>query len=165
MMNSVTISAASKYKETALRILSYLILCLNLINFAHADISLRDIHQHKIPFSSLKGKWVFINYWASWCKPCVEEIEELNAFYMKNKDKMALFAVNYEGLSLAKQRKLIKEYGLLYPSLSRDPAKALALGDLRGVPATFVFNPEGKWVDTLYGGQTLGSLNAVMDEA
>ena len=100
-----------------------------------------------------------INYWASWCQPCLDEINELNAFYYRNHDRVQLYAVNYDGLSINQQKKLIREYQITYPSLRDDPAKTLALGDLVGVPATFIFNPEGHWVKTLYGAQTADSLN------
>ena len=124
--------------------------------------TLKDINGEYINLDQYKGKWIFINYWASWCQPCVEEIGELNKFYRHNQDKVALFAVNYEGISLAKQRKVIKKLGLLYPSLGEDPAFLFHLKQPRGVPATFIFNPKGELYKTLYGSQTLSSLNQVL---
>lgn len=117
-----------------------------------------DIDGHTIPFSALKGKWILINYWASWCQPCLDEIQELNQFYRIHKDKAALFAVNYDAVPITEQKLLIKKYQITYPSLGKDPASVLKLGALRGVPATFVFNPEGQFITTLYGSQTLASL-------
>ena len=71
---------------------------------------------------------------------------------------------NYDGVPRQRQEKLIQKYHITYPSLRDDPAQILELGDLVGVPATFVFNPEGQLVDTLYGGQTIASLNKVITE-
>lgn len=114
-------------------------------------------------FSSLKGKWVFINYWASWCPSCVDEIPEFNDFYKENeKEKVALFAVNFDGLPVAEQTPLIKRFQIQYPSLVIDPAADLKLGDIRGIPVTFVFNPKGKLIKTLYGGQTKETLKAIV---
>lgn len=121
-----------------------------------------DIDGNKIPFSSLRGKWVLINYWASWCQPCLNEIRELNRFYERHKKNVALFAVNYDALPLTAQRELINKLRLHYPSLSVDPAAALSLEQLRGVPATFIFNPQGQLSTTLYGGQTLRTLTAAI---
>lgn len=126
---------------------------------SHAEPILYSFQGKKIPFSSLKGKWIFINYWASWCQPCLDEIQHLNQFYQKNNEHMALFAVNFDHLSPEAQQVLIKQLHIQYPSLSQDPGSTLGLGDIRGVPATFVFTPNGKWVDTLYGGQTMASLS------
>jgi thiol-disulfide isomerase/thioredoxin len=129
-----------------------------------ADILLNDAQGHNIPFSSLKGKWVLINYWASWCKVCIDEIPQLNRFYQTHEKEVALFAVNYDALPLHKHQKLIKDLHILYPSLIKDPAFALGLGDIIGVPVTFLINPEGKLVDTLYGGQSTKSLEQSIRE-
>lgn len=137
-----------------------LLIGLGFTTYSHsANVILKDMKGQEISFNSLKGKWVIINYWASWCQPCIDEINELNQFYKSKKDKIALFAVNYDMLPLAKQKVLIAKYKIRYPSLQLDPGPQLRLGDIRGVPATFVFNPNGKLSDVLYGGQTIKSLN------
>ena len=127
----------------------------------NAGAVLHDINGQKISFDDLRGRWVFINYWASWCPPCLEEISELNQFYANNKD-VALFAVNYESLPAPMQRQLIKQFDIHYPSLKKDPAHALHLDNIRGIPATFVFNPQGELIDTLYGAQTVVSLTEAL---
>ncbi|KTC91503.1 TlpA family protein disulfide reductase [Fluoribacter dumoffii] len=133
---------------------------MSLAPLSQADVLLKDTLGNTIPFSSLKGKWVLINYWAGWCKTCIDEIPELNRFYEKHeKDPVVLFAVNYDGLPLHKQKKLIQKFNIRYPSLATDPAFALGLGDIIGVPVTFVINPQGELANTLYGGQDLKTLD------
>lgn len=132
---------------------------------SHADALLKDVQGNQIPFSTLKGKWVFINYWASWCPSCLEEIPEFNKFYQRHKkDSIALFAVNFDGLPLAEQSSLIKRFNITYPSLSQDPSTALQLGGIRGIPVTFVFNPKGELATTLYGPQTLKGLDDMLTD-
>jgi len=117
----------------------------------------------KLPFSSLKGKWVYINYWANWCQPCLDEIAVFNQFYETYKSKnVAVFGVNYDGLPMNEQLALIKQSDMHYPSLISNPAESLALGDIRAVPVTFIFNPEGKLHEVRYGKQTLESLSNVL---
>jgi thiol-disulfide isomerase/thioredoxin len=131
----------------------------------HAEAILYPLHSKPISFSSLKGKWIFINYWASWCDICVQEIPELNRFYKQHKkDNVALFAVNYDMLPEHLQQELMTHYQIDYPALIKDPAASLALGDIRGVPVTFVYNPEGQLSTTLYGGQTAKGLNQVIQK-
>ena len=139
-----------------------MVLLVSLVSYVQAAPILTQLNGKQIDFSSLKGRWVFINYWASWCQPCVDEIKELNQFYQTKKNTVMVFAVNYDALPLNQQRRLIKQFAISYPSLQQDPSDLLHLGDIRAVPATFVFNPQGKLVDTLYGGQTLASLNQVL---
>lgn len=134
-----------------------------LSSIGQAEVPLKDIQGNTISFSSLKGKWVLINYWAGWCKSCIDEIPELNRFYQKHEhDPVALFAVNYDELPLHKQKRLIKKLNILYPSLTSNPAFALGLGDIMGVPVTFIINPQGELVHTLYGGQDIKSLDSAI---
>ena len=128
---------------------------------ANAGAMLQEINGQEISFTDLRGQWVFINYWASWCQPCLDEISELNRFHENNK-KVALFAVNYEALPTQMQKQLIKQFDIHYPSLKKDPAHALKLENIRGIPVTFVFNPQGELSDTLYGAQTMDSLREVI---
>jgi len=149
------------------QLLRRLAFCVSLFSgIATAGESiLQDGQGHPLKWSTLRGKWVFINYWASWCGPCVQEIPELNRFYKAHQQEIALFAVNYDALPLEQQKILIKRWKISYPSLSDDPANTLHLGDIRAVPVTFVFNPKGALADTLYGGQTLETLNDMLAQS
>ena len=145
----------------------FLMLCFGLLvsipsPYARSPM-LQSIDGQEFTLRSLKGKWVYINYWASWCAPCLHEIPEINRFYQQYKAKnIAVFGVNYDGLPSDEQRPLIQKYQLAYPSLGIDPADALKLGDIKGVPVTFVFNPDGKLFDIKYGEQTIKSLSAYL---
>lgn len=147
-----------------MKLLSSLLFSFILVSSSQAQPVLKTIQGQAIPFSSLKGQWVFINYWASWCQPCLEEIPELNQFYQAHKkDKQVqLFAVNYDGLPVAAQKQLINQLGISYPSLSNNPARFLKLGDITGVPVTFVFNPKGELSQTLYGPQSADFLQQLI---
>lgn len=149
--------------KAILRPLLSMLIYISSVAPLHADTLLKDTHGHTTPFTALKGKWVLINYWAEWCHTCLDEIPEFNRFYTHHKkDPVALYAVNYDNLPLAEQKKLIKAFNISYPNLLNDPAQALNLGDIRGVPVTFIFNPQGQLVKTLYGGQTAKSLDRII---
>lgn len=145
-----------------MRVYKIALLILSLLSASSQGLAaalVSDNQGQEISLASLKGKWVYINYWASWCPTCLEEIPELNRFYEANKNQaLALYAVNFDGLSASTQNALIKRFKINYPSLLKDPSKALNLGDIRGIPVTFVINPQGELVKTLYGGQTVESL-------
>ena len=138
-------------------------ICLFFAACATAGSLLQEMSGHEFSWSDLQGKWVLVNYWASWCRICLDEIPELNHFYEANKkNNIAMCAVNYDELPLPAQKKLISQLDMRYPSLQKDPAAALELGDIRGVPVTFIFNPQGQLSSTLYGGQTMGSLKEAL---
>lgn len=139
-----------------------LILIISSSN-CQADRALKDIEGNNIPFSSLKGKWVLINYWADWCKTCIDEIPQLNRFYQKHqKDPIVLYAVNYDDLPRYKQKRLSEELHIQYPSLASNPASDFGLEDIIGVPVTFIINPQGKLISTLYGGQNITTLERAL---
>ena len=138
------------------------IFCLGFGTFAQADVLLKNHQGQTISFNSLKGNWIFINYWASWCKTCVAEIPELNRFYKKHGQRAHVFGVNYDALPLQEQKHLLQSLNIQYPALIQDPAKALGLQDIAGVPVTFVFNPQGELSQTLYGGQSLRDLEQAL---
>lgn len=144
-----------------MRFIFYFVCSLFFITPGHTDAVLTETNGQHYLFSSLKGKWVMLNYWAGWCQTCIDEIPELNHFYQRHKD-IVLFGVNYDGIPLVKQHQLIEKYHIKYPHLQQDPGHALNLGDIVGLPVTFIFNPKGELVDTLYGGQTAKSLEKAL---
>lgn len=112
----------------------------------------------KIPLKSLAGKWVVINFWASWCKPCYEEIPALNAFAKKFQDKALVLGVSYDHVQDDQLPALIAKMNIQFTTLKYDPSQALGVETLAGIPATLIINPAGKLVETLYGEQTEASL-------
>lgn len=150
--------------NSLIKVLFSTVLLIISVAPGYAEVILKDLQGQSTPFSELKGKWVFINYWAGWCQTCLDEIPEFNRFYQQHKnDPIALYAVNFDALPLFEQKNLIRRFNINYPSLLNDPATDLRLGDISGVPVTFIFNPKGQLVKTLYGGQSVDSLNKVME--
>ena len=136
---------------------------LSSLSFAEVDI--KPLLHEPIPWGALHGKWVFINYWASWCESCLSEIDTLNRFFAANKSKIAVFNVNYEQLSETDLATLVRRLHIHYPTLGEDPADALHLGDIAVLPLTFVFNPKGQLVQRLYGEQNQAQLMACMRQS
>lgn len=116
-------------------------------------------------FADLRGKWLFVNYWADWCAPCIKEIPELQRFQQQYAAQANLFAVNFDKVSGAELQKQVKKLAIEFRVFEQDPAAQLGYQRIDVLPATFVFNPEGKLVATLSGPQTVESLAAVMAPA
>ncbi|GAB4393392.1 MAG: hypothetical protein Tsb005_11490 [Gammaproteobacteria bacterium] len=113
--------------------------------------------------SDYRGKWVFINYWASWCSPCIAEIPELNKFYQKYRDnKAVVIGVNYDGVTGNELNTLIDSMKIKFPVMAQDPKEAFGVDNIDGIPFTFVINPEGQLNTTLLGAQTEAALEKIM---
>lgn len=134
------------------------------ISIANSMPIILDVNNNKIDFSTLKGKWILVNFWASWCEPCVNEIHEFNELSIKYKDTIKIFAVNYDNLNPFQQKKAAKKYAIKYQNILQSSTANLHLGDVSVVPTTYIFNTKGKLVTKLYGGQTVASIEKTINE-
>ncbi len=143
----------------------FIYLCLfTCTTFANNSPVLLDINNNKIEFTKLKGKWILINFWASWCEPCVTEIQEFNKLSAKHKNTMRIFAVNYDSLNAKEQKSIAQKYAINYPSLIQSSINKLNLGNIPVIPITYIFNPQGKLATKLYGGQTVASIEQTISD-
>ena len=103
--------------------------------------------------------WTLVNYWAVWCKPCREEIPELNEL---NKDAdIQVLGVNFDrktGDALAIDSRTL---GLEFTNID-DPSQSLGVERPSVLPTTFVINPEGEIEAVLVGPQTAATILAIV---
>lgn len=104
-----------------------------------------------------RGNWVVVNYWAEWCKPCIQEIPELNRLAQEN-SQVKVFGVNYDGLTGEELQTQAEALGIRFDLLQEDPAAQLGVPRPVVLPTTLVLDPEGNLSTTLLGPQTLASL-------
>ena len=119
----------------------------------------QDHYGNAHDFSDHRGKWMLINYWAAWCKPCIDEIPELNHFAKKHRDKVVLFGVDFDGNQGEKLQQNINKLEIGFPVLIDDPAAILNYQQPDVLPTTLIFNPEGKLHRILKGPQTEQTLS------
>jgi len=123
------------------------------------DFSLKDVEGKTHHLSDYRGKWVLVNYWATWCPPCLEEIPELVHFHEDHKDKDAIvIGVNFEKISVEELAKFIDENFVIYPVLLSEPSPTSPLGPVTGLPTSFLISPEGELVATKMGPVTIKSI-------
>ncbi|HFE39277.1 MAG TPA: TlpA family protein disulfide reductase [Gammaproteobacteria bacterium] len=127
-----------------------LLLCLSIISFVYAysaEFNLSDLQGKDHKLSDYKGKWVVVNYWATWCAPCVAEIPELIAFREDQRGKdVVVLGINYEDASEQAVKKFLEDFDLNYPILLAEPEPDNALGEITGLPTTFIVSPDGEVV-------------------
>jgi len=123
----------------------------------------QDINGNVMQLADYRGKWIVVNYWASWCEPCAKEIPQLNNFYQTHEKHDAIvLGVNYDGLSPANLHALATKMNIKYPILIGDPKVILGIQHVPGLPATYLISPKGKLVKSLFGEQTQASLEKAM---
>ncbi|MEP4147558.1 MAG: TlpA disulfide reductase family protein [Halioglobus sp.] len=107
--------------------------------------------------AAYEGRWVVINYWAEWCKPCIKEIPELNALDRKY-EQVAVLGVNYDGNKGDQLQAQITALKIDFPTLVEDPSGVLGVALPSVLPTTLILDPDGQLITTLVGPQTLESL-------
>ena len=125
-----------------------------------ADFSVTDTNGKTHTLSGYKGKWVLVNYWATWCPPCLEEIPDLIALNENKKNNLVVIGVAMDYRS-AKQVTDFAD-GLLvdYPIVLGTPEIVRQIGPLQGLPTTYLFNPDGKMVAQQVGLITRASVES-----
>ncbi|HWR77104.1 MAG TPA: TlpA disulfide reductase family protein [Thiobacillus sp.] len=110
------------------------------------DFKLTDTDGKSHTLSGYKGKWVLVNYWATWCPPCLEEIPDLIALHENKKNNLVVIGVAMDYRN-AKQVTDFAE-GLLveYPIVLGNAQVVSQIGPAQGLPTTYLYNPEGKMV-------------------
>lgn len=109
------------------------------------DFELPDIEGVPHRLSDYRGRWVIVNYWATWCPPCLDEIPELEMFHETHKeDDAVVLGVNLEDIGLADLRAFVDEQFVSYPVLRDRPRARTELGPIPGMPTTYVVSPEGQ---------------------
>lgn len=117
----------------------------------------QDSRDDGLRLDELRGQWVVINYWATWCKPCIQEIPELNAL-ARQYPGVTVLGVNFDGSRGEELARQVGELGIEFATLEEDPAAALGTDRPSVLPTTLVLGPDGELRATLVGPQTLESL-------
>lgn len=111
------------------------------------ELTLSDLSGKQHSLSDYRGKWILVNYWATWCPPCLEEMPELEMFHNKHKDTNAVvLGINHEYVSLEELKSFKEEQFLSFPILRSSPDKPGIAGPLQGMPTSYLIDPSGKIV-------------------
>jgi thiol-disulfide isomerase/thioredoxin len=112
-------------------------------------------------YSDIQGKWQVINYWATWCAPCIREIPELIRLN-ENNDNVVVFGVNFDAPEGEEITRQIEKMGITFPVYQEDPGVRLGIEMPEVLPTTVLVDPEGKIAGVLVGPQTEASLLTAM---
>ena len=102
----------------------------------------------------LNGKVVLINFWATWCPPCIKEMPMFNELYAKYKDKFEIVGVLYDkDISPEDLNAFIKKHKIEFPitvgQSNFDLAKAF--GDVKRIPESFLYSKDGLFIEKFIG--------------
>ncbi len=109
------------------------------------DYELPDLDGKPQALDQYLGKWVVVNYWATWCNTCIKELPDLIALHEGNKDGeiVVVVGINYEMINLDRLKNFVAQYSIPYLVLRSEPVSTTPLGPVPALPTTYIINPEG----------------------
>ncbi len=122
------------------------------------NFSFKDIDGKRHQFSEYQGKWVIVNYWATYCGPCIAELPALNSVAKRYKDKVVVLGMEAGETPTQELKQFIAQKKITYPVIPTQDSTMFSLGLIYGVPTTFVVNPQGEIAGTHMGAITSAML-------
>lgn len=109
-----------------------------------------------------RGKWVIVNFWATWCVPCIKEMPDISHFVAAHENVEAI-GLAYEDSDLADIKAFLAKHPVVYPNAQvtmDEPPKDF--DPPRGLPTTYLISPDGKVAKHIVGPVTEASLAALI---
>jgi len=128
------------------------------------DFQLTALDGTTVSIADYRGQWLVLNYWATWCLPCVKEFPELDRFDQATADVRVL-GLNFEDGDSARISKFLRRHPVHYPILRVNVYQPPeALGAPMALPTSFIVDPQGHLVKTIMGPVTQQSLTQAINE-
>jgi peroxiredoxin len=117
-----------------------------------ADFSLADLQGRSVQLSALRGSVVFINIWATWCPPCVDEMPTIQRLYERLQPRgLQVVTISVDALGTQIIAPFIHNYRLTFPVLLDTQGVVERLYRTSGVPESFIVDKQGRLVEKVVG--------------
>ena len=110
-----------------------------------SDFYLRDLNGKLVRLSDFQGKVVLLNFWATWCPPCLKEMPSMQQLYQAYRDKgLEIIAVSVDTAPTARVKAFVEKLGLTFTVLHDRDSLISRLYSNPGVPSTYLIDSQGK---------------------
>lgn len=128
-------------------------------------ITVKDMNGNDIMLNAAKEKKVLVlNFWATWCPPCQEEMPELEQFYKKYGNKVKFVAIDVQE-SPETINQFFKDNGYTYPTYTDLTGNISQIFNITGIPTTIVIDTEGTIIKRITGGTSFNELESLIHKA
>ena len=153
----------TRFKKKFFQVFVFLSLFFALADLASAKIiegetapnfTLKNLEGKEVSLSEFRGKFVLINFWATWCGPCKIEMPSLETLYQRFKNKnFVMLAISNDMFGEAVVKPFVKAHKISFPILLDQRLKASNQFGVVSLPSTFMIDPKGKIIGALYGAE------------
>ncbi len=110
-----------------------------------AGFTVTDSTGKKHPLADYRGKWLLVNFWATWCPPCLDEIPDLTALHDQHKDKdLAVIGIAMDYRDPKEVLRFADDYFISYPIVLGSRRIAAQFGPVEALPTSYLYDPRGK---------------------
>ena len=129
----------------------------------YEEVVFKDSNDYDVNLDDFKGKLLILNFWATWCAPCREEMPSLDGLQSNsNFDNLKIFPINISQENFSKSDSFFKELGIQNLEIYFDAPITLAKKfSLRGVPTTILFNKKGEEFGRIIGSIDFNNLEFI----
>jgi thiol-disulfide isomerase/thioredoxin len=144
-----------------MRVLLAIFLLQFALGAAAQGFTLEDIQGKTHRLDDYRGKWVLVNFWATWCSPCLDEIPELISLHNAHQDKdLLVIGIAMDSGSRKKVADFTVAHGMSYPVVMGDRKITAQIGAVDVLPVSYLYNPKGEQVSYQAGELTRASVEA-----
>jgi peroxiredoxin len=120
---------------------------------AAPNFTLRDLQGRDVSLEDLKGQVVFLNFWATWCPPCRNEMPSMEKLYRRMEGRnFAMLAVDLQE-SEEQVRRFVDTAGYSFPVLLDSSGRTGAAYQVSGIPTTYIIDKQGNVLARVVGGR------------
>ncbi len=129
---------------------------------AAPDFELLNLNGEKVKLSDFQGKKVMLNFWATWCPPCKEEMPAMEKYYKQSNGDVVILAVNIDPQYNVKQ--YVNEMGISFPVLLDEKDKVNSIYQVLTIPTTFFIDEHGIIRQKYLSAMSVELMKQYMDE-
>ncbi len=108
-----------------------------------------------------RGKYLVINFWATWCSPCLKEIPAFVEFYKENSEQVEILGLDFEPVNIELINEFVERFSINYPLILYthiNDSEYTKFGEIFGMPTTLIYSPDGELLQTFMGEITIEDL-------
>ena len=127
------------------------------------DFALQQLGGGEVSLSDFRGEWVVVNYWATWCTPCLKEIPDLSELHKERSD-LTVLGLAFEDLEDSDFDEFLEDFDVSYPILKVDVYQPPEpFGAPRVLPTTIILDKQGRAVKAFLGPVTRAAIEGYID--